>query len=69
MELIAIVAGLALLFFVIVIAGTMTIAKRLPDNRPRRATKWERARNQAEVEAWIARTKGEEHVRRMRGEI
>lgn len=68
MELIAIAAGALALVVTLVLWAFMAIAKRMPDNRPRRATKWERARNQAEVEAWIGRTKGEEHGKRMRGE-
>lgn len=67
-ELIAIVAGALLLVVVLVVAATLAIAKRLPNNQPRPATKQERARSQAQVEEWIARDKGTEHVRRMRGE-
>ncbi|MGM7677654.1 hypothetical protein [Microbacterium sp. A94] len=69
MELIAIAAGTLVLVVALVLWAFMAIAKRMPDNRPRRATKWERARNQAEVDAWFGRTKGEDHVKRMRGEV
>lgn len=68
MELIAIAGGALILVAALVLWAFMAIAKRMPDDQRRRVTKWERARNQAEVEEWIERTKGADHVRRLRGE-
>lgn len=66
MEAIVLVTGLALLAIVLSILAIRVLARS--DSRPRRATRQERAAHQAAVEDWIARTKGEDHVKRMRGD-
>ncbi|WP_311245351.1 MULTISPECIES: hypothetical protein [unclassified Microbacterium] len=49
-----------------VVLGVIVMAIIMLSRRgPSRA---QRAQNQQNVEEWIARTKGEDHVRRMRGE-
>jgi len=66
MEAVPIVIG-ALLALAAVVVVIVVMARNL---RPslHRAPKHQRGKNQREVEEWIARTKGEDHVRRMRGE-
>lgn len=67
MEAVVPIAGLVLIAIVVLAILVIRVLAR-SDSRPRRATPQERAANQAEVEDWIARTKGEDHVKRMRGD-
>lgn len=64
LTLILILGGIAIIGTVVL--GVIVMLVVMFSRRgPSRA---QRAQNQKSVEDWIARTKGEDHVRRMRGE-
>lgn len=62
-------AGLGLLLALCGVLTAVAIMKAPARPHPRRATRYERVKNQSDVEEWIGRAKGEDHVRRMRGDV
>lgn len=55
--------------FVLVVSLVVIVALVKVSRRPGQLSRHTRKRNQQEVEAWIARTKGQDHVNRMRGDV
>ena len=68
-----IIGSMEVVFIVVVVgltiaAGVTSVVVYAIVRGPRKPSSKERARNQASAEEWVARTKGADHVARMRGE-